>query len=237
MAMLATGIASMGQNLGAALGADVDYNINKKWSIGLGGELRMREGLSVVDRWSVGLDGQFSPIKHLDLGVGYSLIDKHGDERTTSKGNVVDEYWQVRNRFFGQVKTKWTFAKHLTASLRLRYQYTYDSEVSVAKYSSTGTRKSNEQMGGDGENRLRTQVELGYKDKGFLLTPFVNYELFSDLDNSFETAKQRVNVGTGIKLSKMHSLQVVYRRNIFKSDSDDKMNNVIVLGYKLKLGK
>ncbi len=220
-------------DLGLWTEASADFGLGKKWNLGIEGEIRTCEGLSSFDRWSLGASAEFQPVKVFGLGAGYIFIDTHKEESTTKKGNIVDEYWRIKNRLFFQTKFKFK-PSILRIGLRLRYQYTKEKEVSIAKYSSSGERKSNEVKAENSENILRTKLNVGFKTNT-RLTPYVAYEIQNCLDDSFGLKKQRVEGGTAIKLNKHNELEVSYKRNIYKDDDDDKTHNVIGIAYKFKL--
>ncbi len=234
MAMMTAAPAMAQTDLGLWGDASAEFNLSKKWEVDVEAGLRTEDGLSTLNRWSLGASADFSPIKMLSIGAGYTFIDTHYDSYTTAKGNIVDDYWRIRNRVFGQVKLKFR-PSILKVDLRLRYQMTHKSEVSIAKYSSAGARKSNEVKEADNENLFRSRLSLGFKTKT-RLTPSVSYELFNDLGDSFTLDKQRLTIGTDIKLNKHNFLTIGYVRNIYSGDDDDdKTHNAIMIGYKIKL--
>lgn len=220
-------------DLGLWTEAEAQWSITKKLEAGVEAELRTANGLEDIGRWSLGANVDWAPKKWLAAGAGYSLQDTHHPAETTKKGNMVAEYWQLRHRIFAHARFKAKLSA-LRLSLRLRYQLTHKCGVSVAKYSSTGTRKDNEEK--EAENRNTLRARLGVKVKtGSRLTPFATYELFNDIDDGLALTKQRISAGTEIKLNKHNALSIGYARNIF-SDSDDddqKTHNAILLGYKL----
>ncbi len=234
MAIMTIAPAKAQTDLGLWGDAGAEFSLSKKWDVDVEAGLRTADGLSSLNRWSLGASADFSPIKMLSIGAGYTFIDTHYDSYTTAKGNVVDDYWRIRNRIFGHVKLKFR-PSILKVDLRLRYQMTHKSEVSIAKYSSAGVRKSNEVKEAENENLFRTRLSLGFKTKT-RLTPSVSYELFNDLGDSFSLDKQRLTIGTDIKLNKHNILTVGYARNIYNgTDDDGKTHNAIMIGYKIKL--
>lgn len=213
--------------------ASIEKSIGKKWDLGAEIGLRTQDAFSSLNRWSVGVSADFSPLKILSLGIGYSLIDSHYEPSYTSKGNIVDEYWRIKNRFYfgAKVKGKWSF---LRPSLRLRYQLTHKSEVNIKKYDSDGiTRKTNKVKATNNESMLRTKIAFGFKTET-RLTPQISYELYNKLSDSFSLDKSRLTIGTDIKLNKHNELGVGYIRTIYKSGDDDDMHNALNISYKIK---
>lgn len=225
-------VASLAQDLGVWAGADAQFKLSKKWQAEIGTEARTRSGLASMDRWSLGLAAEFSPVNMLGIGVGYSFLDQYKDSYVTSKGNVVDDYWRIRNRLFGQLKLKFR-PSPLKLDLRLRYQLTRKSEVSVAKYSASGTRKDNEVKQAESENIFRTRLGLGLKTKS-IFSPSIAYEIFNDLNDGFALTKQRLSLGSDVKLSKRNSIYFGYVRNFYKDSDSDAVGNAIQVGYKIK---
>lgn len=226
-------LASSAQtDLGLWTGAEAQFKLSKKWQTEIEAELRTRDAVSSIDRWSLGASAEFSPVSLLGLGVGYSFQDQYKDSRLTAKGNVVDDYWRIRNRLFGQVKLKFR-PSIFKLDLRLRYQFTRKSEVSVAKFSSSGVRKDNEVREAESENIFRSRVGLAVRTKS-IFTPSVSYEFFNDLADGFSLAKQRLSLGSDVRLTKRHSIYFGYVRNFYPDSDDDGTGNAIQLGYKIK---
>lgn len=219
-------------DLGLWTGAEAQFKLSKKWQTEIEAELRTRDALSSIDRWSLGASAEFSPVNLLGLGVGYSFQDQYRDSRVTAKGNIVDDYWRIRNRLFGQVKFKFR-PSILKLDLRLRYQFTRKSEVSVAKFSSSGVRKDNEVREAESENIFRSRVGLAVRTKS-IFTPAVSFEFFNDLADGFSLAKQRLSLGSDVRLSKRNSIYFGYVRNFYSDSDDDGTGNAIQLGYKIK---
>ncbi len=214
--------------------AEAQFNLSRKWELAIEAGLRTRSGLSAFDRWSLGASAEFAPVKPFSVGIGYQFLDSKYDSYLTSKGNIVNDYWRIRNRFFGQFKLKFR-PSILKLDFRFRYQLTHKSMVSIAKYSAAGVRKSNEVKDADNEGLLRSRISLGFKTKT-LLTPAISYELFNDFGDGFALDKQRLTLGTDIRLSKHNELNVSYVRNIFSGSNDtDRAHNVLSIGYKFKL--
>lgn len=212
--------------------ADAQFKISKKWNVGIDAGLRTRSGLSAFDRWSIGASAEFEPVKFLSAGAGYNLQDEYKDSRTTAKGNVVDDYWRLRNRFYAQLKFK-ARPSVFKLDFRARYQLTHKSKVSIAKYSSAGIRKDNEVKEAENDNLVRLRLALAVKTRS-PFTPQVYYELFNDLADGFALTKQRVYVGSDVSLSKRNELSVGYVRNVYAHSDADGVHNALAIGYKFK---
>ncbi len=219
------------KDFGLWAGVDLDFSLGKKFDLGVGADLRTADGFNSLSRWSAGLSVDFKPTKILSFGAGYTFIDSHYEPSYTSKGNIVDEYWRIKNRFYFGAKVKGKFGV-VRPSLRLRYQGTNEAEVSIKKYASDGTtRKSNKTKASEYESFLRTKAQVDFKTKS-CFEPFVSFELWNDAGN-----KTRLSAGTDIKLNKHNAISVGYVRNFFSGETDDDNNNhnALSIGYKIKL--
>lgn len=220
-------------DLGVWAGADAQFKMSKKWQAEIEAELRSRNGLSSLDRWSLGASAEFCPVKPMGLSLGYSFQDQHKDSRVTAKGNVVDDYWRIRNRLFGQLRLKFR-PSIFKIDLRLRYQLTSKSEVSVAKFSSVGVRKDNEVIEAESESIFRSRIGFGLRTRS-IFSPAVSYEFFNDLADGFALYKRRLSIGSDVKLSKRNSVFFAYVRNFYGDSDSDGVRNAIRIGYKIKL--
>lgn len=221
-------------DFGLWVDAGLEKSVGKKFDVGAEFTLRTQDALSSLNRWAIGVSADYKPIKLLSVGVAYSLIDSHYEPSYTTKGNIVDEYWRLKNRFSigAKLKGKWGVVR---PSLRLRYQLTKKSEVNVSKYASDGvTRKTNKVKTAETDNTLRTKVSLSFKTNT-RFTPALSYELYNDLKNSLSQDKGRLEVGTSIKLNKHNALGVGYVHTFYRNSDDADTHNALSISYKLKL--
>ncbi len=214
--------------------AELEKSLGKKWDLGFDVGLRTQDGLSSLNRWSIGVSVDFKPTKILAIGAGYTLIDSHYEPSYTTKGNINDEYWRLKNRFYigAKVKGKWGIIR---PSLRLRYQATHKSSVSIRKYDDDGiTLKNNNTKSAETDNALRTKMALGFKTES-RFTPYVSYELYNDLGNSFSLDKSRLEIGTDIKINKNNALGVGYVHTFYSDSNYDDTHNALSISYKINL--
>ncbi len=229
-AALAACTVAMADDFGVWIDAGVKKDLTKKLS--LSGEVELRTQASDLSRWSVGVGAAYKIIKPLKVDAGYTFIDSYSPSRVTSKGNTVDDYWQARHRGYASITGQWKLSI-LKISIRERYQHTYNSSVSVAKYDSSGNRKSNEEIASKNKDYLRSRlmVELSLQGR---LQPFASYEFYHDLNNKFDLNKTRLTLGTDIKLNKRNVFNIYYRRQNYDDSSDTDLN-ILGIGYSLKL--
>lgn len=213
--------------------AEVKLGIVKRLSGNVEGEYRTADGLDGTERWaaSAGLDYKLSG--WLKLSAGYTYIYRHVESRVTKKGNIVDDYWQPRHRasFAVTGSYKWN---RFVFSLRERYQYTYRTAQSAAKWDGDdGSVKADEVIDASHKHVLRSRLKAEYNIRKSHFQPFVSAEFYHSL-NGFSYSKSRWTVGTEYKVNKHHTLSVFYRY-IDRDDDDDTNGHVIGIGYSFKL--
>lgn len=209
--------------------ASADFGISKNLTGFVEGEYRTTDNLSATDRWNLtaGLDYKLRP--YFKLGVNYTFIDKHIGSRTTSKGNIVDSYWQPRHRFAVDATGSYKFGK-LKLSLRERYQFTHHTEQTVAKYDGDdGERKSDEIVEAKDKHILRSRLKADYKLGKTIFTPFASFEIYNSLTDGFAADQLRYTIGTNLSLSKHQKLNLFYR--FIDGRSGESNLNVIGVGY------
>lgn len=230
MVLVFSWTASQAQALWTSASADFDIANNLGGYIE--GEYRTNDGLSSTNRWSVegGLTYKFCP--YFKIGASYTFIRQHVDSRTTKKGNIVDSYWQPRNRFAFDATGSYKLGK-LKLSLRERYQFTHHTEQTVAKYDGDdGSRKSDEVVEAKDKHILRSRLKAEYNISKSIFTPFASVEMYNSLSDGFSTKKLRYTIGTDISIAKHHDLSLYYRYVDNHDDDDDLSLNVIGVGYK-----
>ena len=218
------------------LGAE--KKLSKKFSVGLEADLRTRNDLKTMDRWSIGLNAEYKPVKYLKLDAGYTLLNNNFREDVSynadgSYNNWRPSYWGIRHRVNASVTGTYKFQNNLRISLRERWQYTYRPEKTVTRWDFDNSWWEDMVRSGKGKNQLRSRLQLEYDKKGALLKPYASAEFY----NSLGIEKVRYTLGTDIKLSKQHALDVYYRfqdqRHVDESDYDPDMHYVGV-SYKFK---
>ncbi len=213
--------------------AEMKIKLSKKWSTGIEAEYRTLDGFDGSERWAGTVYADYKVIKYLKLSGGYTFMGRHSEERTTSKGNIVDDYWLPRHRLF-VAATGSIDVGRFTFSLRERYQYTHSPEKSVAKWDEDGNAKSDEVITAKDKSYLRSRLKVDYNIRNCPLTPFVSAEIYNSLNDGFSYHKSRYTAGTDIKINKKHSLSVFYRY-IDHSDDDEDAGHIIGIGYQFKL--
>ena len=80
------------------------------------------------------------------------------------------------------------------------------------------------------DHKLRSRLQVSYNIKGFPFEPFVEVEVYNELDKAFALDKVRYTVGTEYKINKKNKLKVYYRYQDY-ADIDEVNGHVLGLGY------
>ncbi len=237
--LLAASLALRGQSLWTSAGLRVPIVGGLSGSVEA--EYRTMDAFKASERWAGTASLDYKVIKYLRFAAGYSFIYKHNDGETTAKGNIVSDYWQPRHRAFVSATGSVRWGR-FEFSLRERYQYTHSGEISVPKYDADGNRKyykssgepNNEIISAKDRHSLRSRMEIDWKIKRSVFTPFVSCEVYNSLTDRFSYEKLRATAGTDIKLGKHNTLTVFYRY-IDHGDEDEAGGHVIGIGYQFKI--
>lgn len=210
--------------------AELKYGVIKKLDVSLEGEYRTFDNVSGTERVALGLGFDYKLSQYFKAGAQYKFLYRHVGERTTSKGNLVEDYWQPRQRFSVSFTGQYKWNK-FKFSLRERYQLTHNKAMSVAKYDGdTGKQKDDEEIEAKTKNVLRSRLKVDYSISK-RITPYVSAELYNNLDG-FSYDKSRFTIGSEFKINKHNTIEAYYRY-IDRSDNDES-SNVIGVGYQYK---
>ncbi len=216
--------------------ASIEKKLSKKLSLDAEVELRTRDdGFGELDRWSAGIGATYKLTDWLKASVGYAYLNDN-NHKLNDKQTKYADYWGQRHRLNVSLTASKEFGD-ITLSLRERWQYTYRPEKTVQRYSNVdnddydfGEARDMKTYDGTGSNKWRNRLQLKYK-LSKLWRPYVNAESTiggSGLD------KMRYAVGTEIRLSKQHALDVKYLyQHIYKDDAEGN-RHVLGLGYSFK---
>lgn len=222
---------------GMLLEADAEKKITKDLSIGIGGDFRTRNDFATVDRWSLGVKANYKLTSWLKADAGYKLLNTNFREKYDLKASGAlnhwrPSYWGTKHRFYASLTAEQKVLDDIKISLRERWQYTYRPETTVERWDYDDEEWEDKVRSAQNKNQLRSRFQIEYSPKGALLSPYGSVELY----NSWSVEKLRYTVGTDIRLSKHHSMNVFYRyqkSNSTDDDSDPDMH-YIGLGYKFK---
>ncbi len=200
-------------DFGTNLGVDISKKFGKKFEIGLGEEFRTKNNVSEVDRFMTSVDASYTLIrKIMKIGVGYTLIADWQD---------VEEYYNLRHRFNGQVVVKYDLAR-FTFGLRSRYQITYLDE-------------SEKRYKWNPRSYWRNRLNVSYKVPKIALSPFVSCEIFYPTNyykgNIIDA--MRYEAGLKYEFDKKNSLELScrYDEEINIKDPKSKVSIGLFYGY------
>ena len=231
---------------GLVASIEAEKKIDKKWSVGLGAEMRTRNNFKTMDRWKFSIDGSYKFNKYLKADAGYDLLNYNNREKveyyTSSSGNAKikwrPSYWGIRHRTHVSLTGTYKLSNGLKFSLRERWQFTYRPEQSTTRYKmkisdKTMTLDEGYVRSSKSKNILRSRLQVEYDKKGALFTPYINAEMF----NGWSTEKVRYTAGTDINISKQHTFNVFYRfQDVHKATEEDYDPDMhyLGIGYKYK---
>lgn len=250
-------------DFGLWTGVEASQNLGMKGlsaEAGLG--FRANNSLKSVDRWSGSLGLNYSPIRHLKFGVGYTYIyaykqaetkDNYRNRDNTWNGyNYTHPYWRSKNRFNVDVKGD-IDAGRFNISLRERYQltryntihatrdrYRFDQVVDENGATIWELRDGYPEMDSDKKgcktkDYLRSKLEVSYNIRHCPLTPAVSVELEQNLHDSFHIDEVRYSAGVNYNIIKKKlSLALDYHFCKGNGDDDDDDIHAVELSLKFK---
>lgn len=214
--------------------AEMNIGIVQKLSANIEGEYRTNNNLSGCERWTASAGLEYKPLRWLKLSADYKYIHRHVESRVTKKGNIVSDYWQPRHRAGIAVTGSYRWNR-FTFSLRERYQYTYHTAQTAAKWDGDdGSAKSDEQIEAKSKHILRSRLKMEYNIRKSKFTPFASGEFYHTPAAGFAYEKTRLTLGTEYKINKKHSMSAFYRY-VDSKDEDENSKHVIGIGYKFKM--
>ena len=215
---------------GLLVSAEAEKQVNKKLSFGIEAEMRTRNNLKTMDRWKFGIGAEYKLTSWLKANAGYNLLNQNYREDYNYKSSGAlnkwrPSYWGIKHRVYASLTGSYKFSNNIKLSLRERWQYTYRPEKTVQRWDYDDEEWEDKVRSATGKNQLQ------YDQKGALLTPYANVELY----NSLAIEKIRYTVGTDINLTKQHTFSLFYRyQNMKNVDADeyDPDMHYIGVGYK-----
>lgn len=279
--MAQIGVDDEVSDFGVWTSVGVEKKINKKWSVEFESELRTADALNEVSRYSFGLSTSYKVCSWLKADAGYTLLRDYtrsssslqwkedvynhedGEDVYAWSEYELDknaDFWRTRHRvnvsLTGSVKID-----RFKISLRERWQYTYQPEVSydkteydVIRYNIDEWGWAQEMMGlveqdgylwkvneegeakrsskrGKGSNVLRSRLQVAYDIKNVPFEPYASCEMYHD-DSGLK--KTRYTIGGDYKIAKTHSIGLYYRYQDFSGSDEGESTHILGLGYKFK---
>ena len=235
MAFAALGAYAETDDGGLWLSAGVEKKLNKKIEVSVSADFRTRNNFKTVDRWGADVDASYKLTKWLKADAGYSLLYYNRQEKLTWHTNADGErlsynnwrpsYWSVSHRLHASL-TGSLKLKNVALSLRERWQYTSRPAKTTQRYDFDNTMWEETTVGAKDKHLLRSRLQVEYDKKKAKCKPYANVELY----NAMSLEKVRITVGTDLKLSKHHSLDVFYRYQITNDKESDNEPNCHYIG-------
>lgn len=228
---------------------------------GLG--FRANNSLKSVNRWSGSVGLNYSPLKHLKFGVGYTYIYAYkqherkehfrNSDNTWNGYNYTHPYWRSKNRFNVDVKGDIDVGR-FNISLRERYQLTRYNTVHATRdrYRFDAVMDENDNISyelRDGypeteqdkkacktKDYLRSKLEVSYNIRHCRITPAVSVELEQNLHDGFHIDEVRYSAGADYNIIK-RKLSLGLDYHFCKGnggDDDDDDLHAIELSLKFK---
>ncbi len=209
---------------------------------------------------AINLSYKNKAIPFLKADVGYTFMymhypaeteikyqeDDEGNYETDTNGafipshkNVDAAYWTARHRATASLtgSFKWNRFKF---SLRERYQFTYrmPSQCDRERYDyhpdfgvwDDMPQQTVDDKKAKSDHKLRSRLQISYDIKKCPFEPYVEVELYNQLDNAFAYDKIRYTVGTEYKINKENKLKLYYRYQDY-ADLDEVSGHVLGVGY------
>lgn len=174
---LLSGFAQESEPGGIWTSISLEKKINNKWEAGSELELRTTGFELKRERLALQLSTDYSIIKNLKLGAGYSYLNVYDDYKFSN--DSVREHFQNRHRIYLQLGWKQKLG-NFTFSLRERTQMTFKDESD--RYNANGEINANRI---NPDFIWRNRAKLSYSIKKFPVTPsfvFETYYLLNDPD-------------------------------------------------------
>ena len=236
---------------GLIVSAGAEKGITKQLSFGVEAEMRTRNDFKTMDRWSFGLGAEYKFNKWLKADAGYDFLHSNFREKITytdagAYNHWRPSYWGNRHRWHASLTGTYKWDCGVKVSLRERWQYTYRPEKTVDRYWNY-TDEDDDAVYGEpvikkgttqthtyqakGSNKWRQRLQLKYK----LTKQWRPYLSAESTVGANGLDKMRYSLGTEIRLTKQHSLDVKYLfQHSYKDDDNEGDRHVLGIGYTIK---
>ena len=218
---------------------DASKKLTDKIKLGLEGEFRTSDGVSIVDRRSLGISLSYKPLKWLKADAGYIYMNTYEPEKISIKEQFDDTrydynhdhaYRANKERLFASLTGSFK-AGRLEFAVRERLQYTYTHVAATMEdkyrweYVGGNLNEPTETVNTEAEYKdsknnttLRSRLTVKWDIRKCPLKPFVSAELFSRIDEWRFHDKIRYRAGADYKIDKDNSVSLYY---IYQKTNDD----------------
>ena len=195
----------------------------------------------------------------LKAGVGYKYLNAYNGWSTKYKGsdtgiadgldpqyyidnkynfNYSNSYIDSRHRVSASIQATSEFGR-FKVSLREMYQFTHTDSAEFTKekyrfkYNQWMTESEPDGKSANNNQMLRSKINVGYDIPHWKFDPFISYELFNSIDDSFKAEKSRITAGIEFSFNKKHNFELAYLWQN-EHDGDEPAGSFICLGYKFE---
>lgn len=193
MVLTTNSLAQQDEDFNIWSAAELRYELDKNWSFGIEGQIRLKENVSVIDEYFGEISVQRKLSKGFRLRNGFRFIRENDNQ-----GNI--QGYENHIRFHLDLIYKHDLDR-LTFKYRLRYQN--KNELGITR------------RGGDyAAQRIRLKTTGEYDFRNWKLDPELSGEIFNSFEkkgseNGFD--KFRINFGTTIRINKKNDINLLYR--------------------------
>jgi hypothetical protein len=232
--------ANDSDDFGVWTSIDASKKLSDKLKLGLEGEFRTTDGLSIVDRRSLGVSLSYKPYKWLKADAGYIYMNAYEPGKTSIKEafdetrydyNVDNAYRVDKERLFVSATGSFDVGRfEFSFRERLQYTYTHAAAVMEDKYRweyvggnidgdpELVKKTEAEYKGSKNNTTLRSRLTVKWDIRKCPIKPFVSAELFTRVDEWHFHDKIRYRAGADYKIDKDNSVSLFY---IYQNANDD----------------
>lgn len=204
---------------------EISKKINKKISLSLEEEFRLRNDFKTTDKFMTTLGLDYKINKFFDVGISDVFINYY---HPGNKKHDYTNYWENKNRFNIYGEGDYSVGR-FSFSLRERLQSTYTFLDSVSK------QEVNPEL------ILRSKFSVSYNIPKIPLEPYASVENFLPLNGSYKFSTEEMRLAFGLKYSinKKLALKVgyIYSKEYQESveADDDEITNVFSFDISVKI--
>jgi hypothetical protein len=190
------------------------YKIDKKWSLGLEEQLRLRDDASNIDIYFTELSLNYKPNKHFGFGLNGRFIRDNDD---------VGKIQGYENHFRWNADMSY---KHKIDRFDLKYRFRYQSKNELG---------ITELQGDIPKNVIRLKFGVNYNIKNWKLDPEFATEVFNEVQPDKELDKIRFTIGTTFETKSIGDFGAFYRMEKELTGLYPKTTNIVGLKYRYTL--
>jgi hypothetical protein len=204
---------------------EVSKKINKKISVSLEEEFRLRNDFKTTDKFMTTLGLDYKINKFFDVGISDVFINYY---HPGNKKHDYTNYWENKNRFNIYGEGDYSLGR-FSFSLRERLQSTYTFLDSISK------QEINPEL------ILRSKFSVSYNIPKIPVEPYASVEHFLPLNGSYKYTTEEMRFALGLKYSVNKKITIkagyIYSRE-FQEDveaDDDEISNVLSFNLSVKI--